>query len=428
MTKTSARSLWGTTSSSVQSLGAAPASDWFRWEELKRAPRSGAGNGAGDAFPDDVALLASLGLTTHQLTIDWARIEPEPGRLDHDAVEQQRIVLDVARSAGLEVWACLFDRSLPGWFSEDRDGIVDDRSRGYFWARHVDRCAELFGDLVTGWVPVRSPYAYAASGFLAAETPPGKSSPEQFGLALRGAHLAGIDAWRRLSGGGWPVMSSMDLAVVEPTMVGREPREQVAAENVHRTIDTAMWSSWIGLIEEGVLIIPGRADEEIPHARGAYDLIGFSYQGGRGAHAEGNTTPYPQDAPVDAVGRSVWSEGLGNVLRRLDDALPARPLVVTSCEVATRIDPARAAVDDDGLRTEHLSRCLDEADRAIADGLDLQGFLAGTAIDGYEWLQGFGAATGIIDRDRGVKTSGQLLAERGRPSPPKAVRPDEATE
>lgn len=362
-------------------------------------------------FADDFALLASLGLTTHQLTIDWARLEPEPGRFDDDAIEHQLEVLAAARDAGIDAWACLLDHALPGWFSEDGDGLLDDRNRGYFWARHVDRCGELFGDLVAGWVPVRSPFAFASGAFLGATLtgdrfPPGQSSTERFTLALRGAHLAGFDAWRLLSSGDRPVMCSMDLAVVEPMTSGREPREQVAAEATYRRIDDAMWTSWIRAIEDGVLMVPGRADEEVPHALGAYDLIGASYHGGRAAVATGTTTAYPKDALRDAAGDAAWSEGLGIVLRRLADSLPKRDLVVTACQVATRQDSG------DDLRTEHLAGCLDEVVRARTDGVPVAGFLAGTAIDGYEWGHGFDIATGVIDRSRDIKPSGELL--RGR--------------
>lgn len=395
--------MWGTASSSTQAEGAAPRADWARWEQEERVPPSGLGNGFVVDYAADFALLADRGLTSHRMTLEWARIEVEPGHHDTAAVEQYLTMLEAARDAGIEIWACLFDHSLPGWFADDETGMLEDRVRSYYWARHVDQIGEIFGDLVTGWVPVKDPVAYATGGFLHGTFPPGQSSPERFTEALRGAHLANFEAWRLLSSGDQPVMTLMDLAVVEPAMHGREPRERVAADRTKRNVDGAYWESWIRALTDGVLMIPGRADEEVAHAQGAFDLIGFTYHGGRTVYAEGPSGVYPADADVGATGESAWSEGLGLVLRRLDDELPERPLVVGGCGLAT---PTEA--DDDDRRCDYLSGCLDQVERALDDGIDVRGFFHGTAVDGYEWQHGFDVATGLFDRQRNAKGSAEL--------------------
>jgi len=61
---------WGTGASSNKCEGAAPASDWARWERIGRAPQSGEGNGFGARYAEDFALLASFGLTHHRLSIE----------------------------------------------------------------------------------------------------------------------------------------------------------------------------------------------------------------------------------------------------------------------------------------------------------------------------------------------------------------------
>ena len=73
--------MWGTGASSTQCEGAAPSSDWWEWEQQGFAPPSGDGNGFATRFVEDFALFAELGLTHHRLSIEWARVEPERGRL-----------------------------------------------------------------------------------------------------------------------------------------------------------------------------------------------------------------------------------------------------------------------------------------------------------------------------------------------------------
>src|SRR5690349_15391647 len=93
--------IWGTAASSTQTEGAAPASDWRRWEELGKAPPSGQGNGFGTEYRRDFAMLAEYGLTHHRLSIEWARVEPAEGKHDGEAIEHYTDMLEAARDAGL---------------------------------------------------------------------------------------------------------------------------------------------------------------------------------------------------------------------------------------------------------------------------------------------------------------------------------------
>lgn len=72
---------------------AAPASDWWDWERAGHAPLSGDGNGFGTRYAEDFSLLASLGLTHHRLSLEWARLEPEPGVHDAEFIRYYRDVL-----------------------------------------------------------------------------------------------------------------------------------------------------------------------------------------------------------------------------------------------------------------------------------------------------------------------------------------------
>src|ERR1700753_3647003 len=96
--------LWGTGASSTQAEGAAPASDWWDWERAGKGPISNDGNGFAQRYAEDFRLYADLGLTHHRLSIEWARIEPEPGLVDERAVAHYRDVLASARAAGVAPW------------------------------------------------------------------------------------------------------------------------------------------------------------------------------------------------------------------------------------------------------------------------------------------------------------------------------------
>ncbi|RPI23681.1 MAG: hypothetical protein EHM57_03605, partial [Actinobacteria bacterium] len=58
--------IWGTFASSTQIEGAAPESDWHRWERLGRVPASRDGNGFATRYAEDFHLLAVYWLPDHR--------------------------------------------------------------------------------------------------------------------------------------------------------------------------------------------------------------------------------------------------------------------------------------------------------------------------------------------------------------------------
>lgn len=389
---------WGTGASSTQTEGAAPRSDWARWERLGRAPASGAGNGFTTRYAEDFRLFAEHGLTHHRLSLEWARLEPEPGRHDPAAVEHYREVLRAGREAGLTMWACLHHFSLPGWYADDARGFVGDDGL-LRWARHVDWVGETFGDLVDGWKPINEPVAYAGAGWLLGMHPPGRTDLGQFSEVLEATLLAQHEAWRLLRSGGRPTATIMNLSPLFPGVRSRDPAEREAAAAICEAFDDVYWTSWIRALRDGVLAVPGRPLREIEAMAGSFDFIGFSYYSAQTVFADATTGPYPADARVGPLGYAPWSEGLGLVLRRLAEELPGRPLLICEHGVGT---------DDDDWRTSVLDESIREVERAIADGVDVRGFFHWTGVDNYEWLHGYDVAFGLFDRDRNAKGSAEL--------------------
>ena len=384
--------LWGTGASSTQCEGAAPASDWWDWERAGRAPVSGDGNGFGDRYAEDFRLLAGLGLIHHRLSIEWARIEPEPGRRDAAAVDHYRQVLTAARDAGVTPWVCLHHFTLPRWFGETGGFLVPEHRTGA-WARHVDFMAETFGDLAGGWQPVNETNYYARAAYGGRGWPPGHEDRDETAVVDEAIHLATAEAAVRLRQTGAPVSTILGLSAI--VAQDDEPDTHHRAGRLHE----ALWAPGLGLLRDGVLRVPGREPVERPDLAGAFDLLGFSYYSAIGV-AGGRITVHPPDAPVSPLGYGIWADGLGLVLERLHAEVPGLPLLVAEYGIGT---------DDDAARAAYLERGLQVVHDAIGRGVDVRGFFHWTAVDNYEWHHAYDVAFGIIDRDRNVKPSAEVL-------------------
>jgi beta-glucosidase len=384
---------WGATSSSLAAEGVAPTAGWAGWEREGRAPRSGAGGGFATDYADDLAQLTSLGLTRVRITLEWARLEPRMGTVDHQAHEHYRHVLTAARANGLQVWATLAHTTLPGWFEEDERGWRDATSRSRHWLRHVERTAERFEDLVDGWVPIEDPVGWAVRSHLWGTRPPGRRDPEQFRDTCLGSLDANHAAWRILRGGPAPVMCVLGL----PTLHATSP-----AGSLHlRRWERLLWTLPIGALRDGILEMPdGGLVEKLEMAE-SFDFVGIAHDHPVGIDATGAWVRWPAASRAAADGFVPVVAELREALHHLADRGLRRPLVVASHGVAT---------DDDTWREEIVRDTVATLRAARADGIDVVGYFHDSGVDGYDADLGFAAPRGLIGRDRKVKPSGRALA------------------
>ncbi len=389
--------MWGTGASSTQCEGAAPASDWWDWERAGRAPISGDGNGFATRYAEDLALLAGLGLTHHRLSFEWARLEPEEGVHDPAAVAHYRAVLTAAHAAGVTPWVSLHHFTLPRWFA-DRGGFLVPENRTTHWARHVDWVAETFGDLVAGWQPINEANYYAWLHYGGAGLPPGHDDPDEMALVDEQIQLANAEAAVRLRRTGAPVGSIFGLSAI--VTQDDTPETARTAERLH----ARFWAPGLGLFRDGVLRVPRRDPVERPDLAGAFDLIGFSYYAAMGV-AAGSLAVHPPAGAVSPLGYGIWADGVGLVLDRLHEGVPGTPLLVAEYGIGT---------DDDAERAAYLERGLQVVHDALDRGVDVRGLFHWTAVDNYEWTHGYDVRFGIIDADRTVRPSAQVLAREAR--------------
>ena len=379
---------WGCGASAVGVEGAAPRSDWFRWERRQGLDPSADGNGFAHLHSEDFELYRSHGLRHVRITVEWARVEPEAGGVDSAELERVVEIFRSARDASLNPWVTLHHGSLPGWFADDTDGFRTTAGPSIHWSRHVDRIAELLDGLVTGWIPVEDPIGWALRGHLIGTRPPGLRSIEDAQDALEGAVEATFEAWKLLSSGAAPVVSSFAIPML---------RSLDDDASSHATWwDEVVWRSWTEAIAEGVLRWPWRGPVERPELADAFTAIGVRAEPPVGITAAGSPAPWPANARVDGSGFAPDPEQFGEALRRVDDLVPGRDLVVTGLGVGT---------DDDAWRDDLHAGWLEQISAATADGLAIRGAFFEPGVDGYEFDTGFSSPRGIFTRDREPKPS-----------------------
>ncbi|MEU8482325.1 family 1 glycosylhydrolase [Streptomyces sp. NPDC048641] len=370
---------WGTASSATQSQGATPADNWWGWEQAGKAPASGDGNAFDTLYASDFALLAAWGFGDYRMSLDWARLEPQPGQHDAHAIEHYRNILKAGRDASLNMWVCLLHTALPAWFAAE-GGFLAPKA-GETWARHVTFIAETFGDLADGWMPINNPTAYAQKAYLTGTFPPGHASQEEFLTVLQAVHQADFEAALILRQGGKPTSTNEALLTLHPADNSAE------TAGIAALIDSVVWDSWLNLART-------------PRYQDAFDQYGFSYYFSPAINASGDLLPYPAANPVGPQGYVPWAPGLGEVLARLHKELPDKRFLVAEIGYGG---------EDDASRAVYLQEAIGQVHDAMRTGMDIAGIHLWTAIDNYEWLDGHHVAFGLFDRDRTPRPSARII-------------------
>jgi len=394
---------WGVASSAFQAEGGDVPNDWVAAARAGRVPAN-PGNGFWERAEDDFRLVAGLGIGHYRLSIEWSRVEPEPGRFDERAIDRYRAVCDGARAAGLVPWVNLFHFTHPLWFAE-RGGFLDTRNHPAF-LRYVERLGRALVPHAAHFHVSNESMVYVLASYFLGENPPFLRDPAAAFAMTRHVLVLHADAYRILKG----LEPQPTVATIE---VYLDPRAEDPADEGQRAA-AARFDAWyhgtlLEALATGWIRAPQREPEEVPHLRGALDLYGLNFYSSTsfGAAGPGTFSDRP-DAPRDALGRAVHPGGLEAGLLRVARALPGVPLLVTENGCPT---------GDETFRIRYIAAHLAALDRARRQGAPVGGYFHWTAVDNYEWRHGFGPARfGLVGFDphtgaRAVKASGRWLAE-----------------
>ncbi len=379
MTESNARRR-GVVLTSAELDGVSPSADWSYWIQHGHAP---GGTDRGIDVPrwsDDLAQIAALGTNEVVVTVEWSRLEPEPGHHDPVAVMLLRDVLTAARDQGLFVWLCLLDGTAPGWFTYDEHGFADRKARQLVWPRHVEWVGETFGDLADGWIPIREPGHLGLRSRFIDLAPPGGTNGVKGAEAIRDLALAEADAWRILRGSA-PVATYQTARVFVPERSDAHGTTNVKAARQVSNFDDLVSEPWLRSLVDGRFQVGALPSRSIPQLTDAFDHVFVQLRPPVVLDAEGAWSPHPSAHLVDRL-----AEGLERIVGRIGER--------TLTAVAD-LAPVPAS-DESGA--DHLGELMTAAFELGADG-----WFQSSPIDGWHWEAGEHLSPGLITRDRTPK-------------------------
>ncbi len=389
------RFLWGAATSAHQVEGGNANNDWWAWENAAAGrPRSGRACDQFRRYREDLRLVKSLGHTAYRFSLEWSRIEPNPGTWDRAAVAHYRDLIAECRRLGLAPMVSLHHFTNPRWLAQAGGWTTPAVVRAY--RRYVRFIVLELGDLVEFWLTINEPLVYALQSYLVGLWPPQRKSYWltmlvywQFVRAHRAAYHEIHAIYRRQH---WPA-----------------PRVGFTSNAVslyaYRQHSLPSWlfirvADW--LWNHSFITLTGRR---------CHDLIAVNYYFHYRLKALHFRTlrfflqAREEHREMSEVGWEVYPQGMFDVL--LDYRGYGLPVYITENGIATAHETKRA---------RYLVAYLKEVYHAIQAGVDVRGYFWWSLLDNYEWHLGFLPRFGLLGvnfqtQERTVRPAAVLLRQ-----------------
>lgn len=390
--------IWGSATAAHQVEGNNVNSDCWALEHARPSLFAEPSNDAVDQyhrFAEDVDIVAGLGLNAYRFSVEWARIEPEPGAYSQAALDHYARCVEACVTRGLKPVITFHHFTAPRWVARQGGFSAQD-----FPARFADYCgraaAALDGMAIACTINELNLPVSAGTYFrerapaekrAAAEAALGAPLSSFFlfsesdailgnGIAAHHAATAAIKAARP----GVPV--GMTLAINEEDAApGAETLRDARCERLHAPfLDAAVGDDFVGIQTYTRVVTRG----------------------------DGKTGP-AHGATLTTMGWEDRPEAIGAVCR----------WVASRWNVPILITENGYPGADDERRAVFISEAIDSVAAAIAAGADIRGYFYWSLLDNFEWMLGYQQLFGLVAVDRAtqrrtIKHSGQALREFAR--------------
>lgn len=354
----------------------------------------------------DFERLAALGMEAQRFGIEWARIEPEQGQINQEAIKRYHGMLDSLKNLGIEPMITLNHFSIPEWLAK-QGGWENKSSRTAFKA-YAERMVDEFGD-VPYWITINEPANIATIGYLSGgEWPPGRNFDPKAALSvMHNVEAANNEAYE----------------VIKKT----KPEAQVGSANYviwfepddpNSKIDRAVAKAARTVYNSGL--------RYLHHTKDSSDFIGIDFYTGFNVRfnpsniskitmedeAIGMVKKFPLGETVkrgDLTSDMGWPIAPDFFLKAVQEmyARYKKPIIITENGIADR---------DDGMRSFYLLSHLVSLHEAVERGVDVRGYYHWSSVDNLEWMEGYGPKFGLISVDstsgeRTIRQSAELYKE-----------------
>lgn len=356
-------------------------------------------------YEEDIKLMAQAGLNAYRFSIEWARVEPEEGQFDEEAIEHYRRVIACCRENGVEPIVTLMHFTSPVWLI--RKGGWEAESTIHDFRRYAEYVTQKLGHELRYICTINEANmglqlaAISRRFRLMAEQ--AKRAPKAEGTVQVGMNFE-------------KMMENMKYAAAENAQVFGTPNPQVFVSSRTPEGDTLVFRAHqaaregikaiypqirvgITLSLHDLQALPGGEqyaedawDEEfrhyLPYIQGD-DFLGVQNYT-RTQYGPQGQLPCPEGAELTQMEYEFYPEALEHVIRKVYADFKG-DMIVTENGIATA---------DDSRRVEFIRRALHGVENCVGDGIPVKGYCHWSLMDNFEWQKGFSMTFGLMAVNR----------------------------
>ena len=365
-------------------------------------------------YEKDIKLMADAGLNAYRFSIEWARIEPEEGHFDSEAVDHYKAVIACCKKYGIEPFVTLHHFSSPKWLISKGGWEASTTPEDFaHYVRFIigELGSELHYICTINEANMGIQVAVIAERYkrqMMAQMQAAQSG----GNSADGSVQVGINLQKMMEGQKAAAAENLEVFGVEKvenftSMRTREGDLLIlkAHELAKKEIKALYPDIKVGLTlslhdiqpqEDGMERAKKEWDEEFMHYLPYIkddDFLGVQNYTRSLIGADGQL-PNPDGAELTQMNYEFYPEALEHVLRKVAKDFHG-DLYVTENGIATADDTRRVAFIDTALKG--IVSCIN-------DGLPVKSYFHWSLLDNFEWQKGYSMTFGLIAVDRSTQT------------------------
>ena len=365
-------------------------------------------------YEKDIKLMADAGLNAYRFSIEWARIEPEEGHFDSEAVDHYKAVIACCKKYGIEPFVTLHHFSSPKWLISKGGWEASTTPEDFaHYVRFIigELGSELHYICTINEANMGIQVAAIAERYkrqMMAQMQAAQSG----GNSADGSVQVGINLQKMMEGQKAAAAENLEVFGVEKvenftSMRTREGDLLIlkAHELAKKEIKALYPDIKVGLTlslhdiqpqEDGMERAKKEWDEEFMHYLPYIkddDVLGVQNYTRSLIGADGQL-PNPDGAELTQMNYEFYPEALEHVLRKVAKDFHG-DLYVTENGIATADDTRRVAFIDTALKG--IVSCIN-------DGLPVKSYFHWSLLDNFEWQKGYSMTFGLIAVDRSTQT------------------------
>lgn len=366
--------LWGVSASAHQTEGNCTNNDWATWEMQHAKQKTGSACDHWNRYKQDIQLMKKSGITSFRFSIEWSKVEPQPGVFDETVLTHYQSVCKELKNNNIKPVITLHHYTNPKWFAAK--GGFEKKENIPHYIHFAKKVFEKLSPYAYMWITFNSPTSYAARAYYKQMAPPGKNNMQLMVEVIKNmleAHVQAYQTLKRINNKA-SIGICHNIFQVEPSSSWDKTAcsyaDHLFGQTVYQFFNTGVFKASVPF--------KVRLNHKNKYAPQSLDFIGLNYYS-HGLMKNFDVVRYPKEIPMDVDLFTIYPEGLYRAIKEVNDNLAAPlhiPIYVTENGIATH---------NEKHREQFFKQTLYALSQAIAQGYPVKGYFVWSLTDNYEW-------------------------------------------